>query len=254
MSYRLTLSETVDEVVNTLYGLSTRFEPDTDSWHGMALTLRRALKVVATERDWIYYHDTVQVGTVEPDCSVIVVPSRYRVRKTGDDAIRLLDSRGRPVVWAYIIPDDALHKYRALSGLWCSVVRQEIRFSRPFYKAEKGLRVIAPVMREPYLWPKLVSGQALPQDEMDRDIDFHRADMVVMKAAYLYAQTDPLLQPRVPQLEQDYRAVFYQVQEQDTNVTMGAMVNDFQLPIEGDYRFVSGHGYGLHPHSDGSYG
>ena len=53
-----------------------------------------------------------------------------------------------------------------------------------------------------------------------------------MRAAYLYAQTDPLMQPRVQTLEANYKDRMYSLKERDERATDASYVNDFSMGIE----------------------
>jgi len=79
-------------------------------------------------------------------------------------------------------------------------------------------------------------------------VDFAYPDLIIAKAAYFYAQSDPVMQPRVPTLENDYKTLMYQLIERDTNHTDTPYVNEFILPLENGLinQDVSHH----HPHAN----
>lgn len=66
----------------------------------------------------------------------------------------------------------------------------------------------------------------------DQILDFPYPDLIIMRAAFLYAQTDPVMQPRVQTLEAAFRDLYYGLVERDTFVTEDAYKNTFKLPIE----------------------
>ena len=79
-------------------------------------------------------------------------------------------------------------------------------------------------------------------------VDHENPDLIVLKAAFLYAQTDPVMQPRVQTLEGQYKDLFYALTERDTNHTDDPFMNEFVVPIQGSlHDNRSNH---AHPHSD----
>lgn len=87
-----------------------------------------------------------------------------------------------------------------------------------------------------------------PAQIRNQKIDAGFPDLIVLKAAYLYAGTDPVMQPRVQTLEGQYKELFYALTERDTNHTDETYLNEFTVPIQGSL-----HGYSgahAHPHSD----
>lgn len=87
-----------------------------------------------------------------------------------------------------------------------------------------------------------------PEQIRNQSIDFDFPDLIVLKAAFLYAQTDPIMQPRVQTLEGQYKDLFYALTERDTNHTDEPYRNDWRLPIQSSLRgdwFPH-----QHPHSD----
>ena len=98
---------------------------------------------------------------------------------------------------------------------------------------------------------KSLSNLGLSQTEIRNQVlDFPHPDLIIMKAAYLYAQTDPIMQPRVQTLDAQYKDLFYALVERDTNITDDPYRNDFNVPIQGSLNgnpYLGGH---PHPHSD----
>ena len=94
----------------------------------------------------------------------------------------------------------------------------------------------------------LASLDLTPAQIRNQKIDHSFPDLIVLKTIYLYAQADPVMQPRVQTLEGQYKELFYALTERDTNHTDDTYRNDFVVPIQGSL-----HGYGsnhAHPHSD----
>lgn len=87
-----------------------------------------------------------------------------------------------------------------------------------------------------------------PIQVRNQKIDFSFPDLIVLKAAFLYAQTDPVMQPRVQTLEGTYKDLFYQLTERDLNHTDDPYINDFVVPIQGSLH--GGATSHAHPHSD----
>jgi hypothetical protein len=79
-------------------------------------------------------------------------------------------------------------------------------------------------------------------------IDHEFPDLIVLKAAFLYAGTDPLMQPRVQTLEGQYKDLFYALTERDSNHTDDPFMNQFTVPIQGSLN--GGQGNHAHPHAD----
>lgn len=87
-----------------------------------------------------------------------------------------------------------------------------------------------------------------PTQVRGQKIDHSFPDLIVMKAAFLYAGTDPVMQPRVQTLEGQYKTLFYGLTERDTNHTDDPFINDFVVPIQGSLR--DDRRNHAHPHSD----
>jgi hypothetical protein len=162
-----------------------------------------------------------------------------RVRQTSDDAVRMVDSEGEPLAWAYFIPRDALHKQRHQPGWWVSVVRNTLQFSAPLPYVEDQYWIKVPVMREPYRFvipaSPADSGDPLPEfdpDERAKAVDFHYPDIIVARAAYMYSLTDPVIQPRAQTLQAEYKDLMYQAIERDDRYTDSPLQNNFIVPVQ----------------------
>ena len=238
----MTLEEAVREVLVLLTGQTLQYDPDMDRFRAVTQFLNRALKSNALEANWSYYSTAItQDLTGLAGDLTIDITTDYRYRVIGDDAVRFLDD-GVPVAWAYFLPRDSLHKYRNRSGLWCSFTRNTLTFSRPIPESYDGLVLEISVMREPAPF-------ALPADPMtdvdqavlDQEIDFDFPDVITARAAWLYAQTDPLMQPRVQTLEDQYKDLMYQLMERDTAFTDTPYQNEFIVPVQNDIYGESSH-------------
>jgi hypothetical protein len=254
----MTLDEAVQEVLGLLTGLDVNYDPEYDRYRTIGRTLNRALRANALEHEWSYYSSVENVGTAHAGLRDLALRNSVRVRKIGDDSVRFVTQDGDIVEWAYLLPRDALHKYNGrYAGLWCSVTNNRLSFSRPLGAALEGLEIHVPVMREPRMFrippvPTDPEAEIIPidQDTRDQELDFDYPDIIIMRAASLYAQTDPVMQPRVQTLEAQYKDLGYQLIERDGQATDSAFVNDFFVPITNS---IDGGGVGWngrHPHSD----
>jgi hypothetical protein len=242
-----TLDEAVTEVLGLLTGLDLTYEPELDRYRAITRTLNRALRANALENEWSWYASTMSLGAAFGQ--EMMLPVEQRPRIVNDDAVRLVDwVTGQPQVWAYFLPRDALHKYSDRSGLWCAITQLSLLFSRPFTSAETELEVIIPVMREPVMFRLPVIGKPVSTAIRKQLIDFPYPDVVVARAAYMYAQTDPVMQPRVQTLEGGYKDLMYQLIERDTSITDTPYQNEFILPLENG--LVPAGERHRHPHSD----
>lgn len=258
----LTLEEAVAEVLGQLTGLDLSYDPNFDRFRAVTRALNKALRLNALEKEWSYYSGDHNVGTTVAGDKVLHMSSSIRPRMVGDDAARLVqvmdDETGHEHVvgWAYYLPRDALHKYEYRSGLWCSVVRNELHFSRYLSEAEGGLDVWIAGMREPRMFrvpphptdpnDPLVE---IPADVLNQPVDFVYPDVITMRAAFIYAQSDPVMQPRVQTLEAQYKDLMYQIIERDDRNTDSPYLNDFFVPIQSDLFGPHGNRHG-HPHAD----
>lgn len=251
-----TLDDAVQEVLGLLTGLDLTYDPEHDRYRAITRVINRALRANATEREWSYYNDTYSLGYAAEGVATADIPNTVRPRITSDDAVRLVDSAGVVKVWAYFLPLDALHKYgHRGGGLWVASRRDQLMFSRPFYESEAGLDIQMPVMREPVMF-RLPAPPEDPDDDVtpvpdevrNQPLDFPWPDAVVARAAFFYAQTDPVMQPRVQTLEAQYKDIMYQLIERDERHTDSPYLNDFTVPV---HNSLSTPGYhGGHPHSD----
>ena len=238
----LTLRECVDEVLGILTGLDLDYDPNYDRFRAITRALNRALRANATEQEWSFYSSLEQVGYAYEGERVVPISATVRPRIINDDAVRLVDANGKVYEWAYFLPRDSIHKYGyRRKGLWVSHTKTSLEFSRPFGLHEEGLAIEVPVMREPRLFklPELPSNPndplpTIPQSVLSQELDFDYPDVVVLRAAFYYAQTDPLMQPRVQTLEAQYKDLMYQLIERDTRNTDAAFENPFILPIDND--------------------
>jgi hypothetical protein len=246
---QMTLDEAVAEVLGMLTGLDLSYDPELDRYRAITRQLNRALRANALENEWSWYASVTSIGVAQPGQSRLMMPPTMRPRIINDDAVRLINDDGVIVKWAYFLPRDALHKYQSRAGLWCSVERQAIVFSRVFRDDEDNLEIQVPVMREPKMFRLPDVGEAVPAGIRDQPIDFAYPDLVIARAAFYYAQSDPVMQPRVPTLEDGYKTLMYQLVERDTQYTDSPYVNETLVPVQNGLRNESVDGH-LHPHAN----
>ena len=253
----ITLEESVEEVLAILTGLDLYYEPNQDRFRAVTRAINRAVRANATENEWSHYTSTEQVGYAYAGERVVPIRAELRPRIIGDDAVRLVNRKGRVVTWAYFLPRDSIHKYdRADGELRVAITKQMLEFSRPFYRVEHGLMIEVPVMREPELFklPELPSDPNtpipdVPEEILKQKLDFDYPDVIIARAAFMYAQTDPLMQPRAQILEQQYKDLMYNLIERDTRNTDAPYLNDFILPISNSIDGRDGVRH-RHPHAD----
>lgn len=252
----LTLEEAVAEVLGLLTGLDLSYVPEADRFYAVTRAINRALRANALEHEWSWYASTSNVGVAVTDAQQITMPATVRPRQTGDDAVRLVDATGKIMRWAYFLPRDALHKYAYRNQLYCAVIGTTLLFNRGFYLKEDGLTVQVPVMREPTLIRLPVqptdpnaASVPVPQVTLDTEVDFQYPDLIVLRAAYYYAQTDPVMQPRVQTLEAQYKDLMYQIIERDDRNTDAPELTAWSLGISGS--LAGEPAFPLHPHADG---
>jgi hypothetical protein len=248
---QMTLDEAVAEVLANLTGKDLQYVPEHERYQVITRMLNRALRAVARESEWGYYYSTENVGTAIEGQRMVRLRSAIRPRMIGDDAVRLVHpTSGMPVTWAHFIGRDALHKYagRDLRVCW---LRTDLEFSRDFNHAEDGLEIHVPVMREPTMirLPKQSENPSdpvveVPDEIRNQLIDFDQPDLVIAKAMYFYAQSSPLMQPRVQTLEENYKTEMYALTERDSRVTDTPFQNDWDLGISGDITDAPYRGYG----------
>lgn len=255
----LTLDDAVAEILGLLTGLDLSYSSQYDRYRAVARQLNRALRNNALEHEWSYYSSVENLGTAIPGAREVQLRGSHRLRIVSDDAIRLVAPGGNVVAWAYILPRDALHKYAQQPELKAAVTRGTITFSRPLGPQFKDCEIHVPVMREPRLFnlpdpPRNeddVYDMEIPEEVRDQRIDFDYPDVVILRAAYQYAQTDPIMQPRVQTLEAQFKDLMYQLIERDDRHTDAPLQNDFFVPIQSGIH-SSNYGWGYnHPHSDG---
>ncbi len=237
---KMTLDEAVQEVLSTLTGLDMTYDAQYDRFRVVARMLNRALKANALEHEWSYYASLAEVGTTVTGATGVTLADNIRPRQVNDDAVRLVDMTGRPLIWAYWLPRDAIHKYRHRAGLWAAIDYHVLRFSRPFVESEAGLSIQVPVMREPVTFklppaPRDAEDPLPPVDDdlLEQELDFFYPDVIVARAAYLYSLTDPVMQPRAQTLEAAYKDLMYQVIERDVANTDTPFMNEFAVPVQG---------------------
>ena len=239
---QLTLDDAVQEVLGLLTGLDMTYEPELDRYRSITRQLNRALRANALEKEWSYYADVISLGSpVEGTRFALMPDDQQRPRVINDDAVRLVNNEtGHIVRWAYFLPRDALSKYMHRRGLWCAVTRNLVQFNRPFSAAEADeLDIQLPVMREPEMFrlpapPEDPDDPITPVDDAIRDqlVDFAYPDVVVLRAAYMYSMTDPVMQPRSQTLELQYKDLMYQAIERDDRNTEMPLQNDFFVPVQ----------------------
>lgn len=239
----MTLEESVLEVLTVLTGQTLQYDPDQDRFRAITSHLNRALRSNALENNWAFYSDVLTVdltGLAGDTTFTIATNKRFRV--TSDDAARIVDLDGDVLAWAYFLPRDALHKYRNRGGLWCSVTRNVLTLNRPLPDAADGMTMEIPVMREPVPFA-IPADPTVPMDPLvlAQELDFDFPDVVTARAAWLYAQTDPLFQPRVQTLEDQYKNLMYQLIERDTAFTDTPDMNEVIVPVQGDIYGESSH-------------
>lgn len=259
-----TLDDAVHEVLGILTGLDLHYIPELDRYRAITQALNRALRANALEKEWSYYSSLEDVGTAYDGLQHLSLRPSVRPRIINDDAVQLHDEHGHAVAWAYFLPRDALHKYSMRRGLWAAYTRQTLSFSRQLTRAEQGLKIMVPVMREPraFIVPatlesiESVDPDAIPgnngmtsEEIREQLLDFAYPDVVVARAAYMYAQTDPVMQPRAQTLEAAYKDLMYQVIERDDRNTDSPYLNEFFVPVQNGL-YSEAPGYHGHPHSD----
>lgn len=251
---RMTLDDAVAEVLGLLTGIDLTYEPEYDRYRAVTRQLNRALRGNALEQDWSFY-STVEVF---PSTSVLEgvqqfeLNPQHRARVLDDDAARLVNPDGKPLIWAYILPRDSLHKYANRRGLWCSIVRKTVMLSRPIMQEEQDaqLALHVPVMREPLMFRLPPADEEVTDTIREQLVDFDYPDVVIARAAWLYAQADPVMQPRAQTLEASYKNMMYSLIERDTKHTDSADLNSVIVPIMATVRDGAVHGH-THPHARG---
>lgn len=255
----MTLEEAVAEFYGSLIGQDLQFIPERDKFQIAVRMLNKALRAIAREHEWAYYASTRNLGNPVAGERSIALPSSLRPRIINDDAVRLVNpTTGNAIRWAYFQPREAIHKYPADSQLYAAVMATSLQFSRPFYESEEVLEIHVPVMREPEMFrlPEQPTDPeeplvTVPQEILDQPVDFDHPDLVVAKAIFFYAQTHPILQPRVMQLEDDFKTILYALQERNDRHTAAPFVNNWDMGIYGS--IADGHSYHQSPHTKGQW-
>lgn len=255
----MTLDDAVDEVLGLLTGVDLTYQPEFDRYRAVTRQLNRALRANALEREWSCYSDLEEVGVVRHGEQDLNLRASVRPRIIGTDAVRLCDDLGRPMVWAYFMPRDSIENLPARKGLWVSVTRQALHFSRPFHQVEEGLHIQLPVMREPKMFrlpphPENDTDplQPVPNAIRNQLVDFDFPDLIIQRAAYFYAQTDPVMQPRAQTLKDEYTNTFYALNERDERNTDSPFQNEWSVPIQSSINGTSFQDM-HHPHADDRY-
>lgn len=260
VNVQMTLDEAVAEVLGNLTGLDLQYEPELDRYQTITRQLNRGLRANALEAEWSYYADLEEVGVARAGVQEVALRSSVRPRIIRDDSIRLhLD--GVPVRWIYYLPRDANSKYIGRDKQYVSITRSTLQFTRPFTEIEEGMTIHVPVMREPRMFnlppqpedpndPRVTVPTAIRQQQLD----FDYPDAVIARAAHFYAQTDPIMQPRVQTLEAAYKDIMYALIERDSRNTDAPFMNEFFVPIQNGIEGSSALEFiHRHPHSDERY-
>ena len=248
---QLTLEDAVMEVLQGLTGLEVTYQPTQERFQAITRVINRALRAVALEAEWSFYASTEDLGVMQEGQRAVEMNSTIRPRIINDDAVRLVDNEGVVHVWGYFLPREALHKYGSRRGFWVSVTRSSLQFSRPILGEEAGLRMEVSVMREPKMFRLPTAGRDIPRSVLTQAVDFDYPDLIVAKAMQLYAETDPVMQPRAQTLEARYKDLMYQLIERDERATDTPYTNDFFVPIIGGLNEGYPHpAYHGHPHAD----
>lgn len=256
----LTLDDAVAEVLGLLTGLDLTYSPQEDRYRSITMQINRALRSNALDWEWSYYSSLEEVGTVHTGDVEMELRSSIRPRIIGGDAVRLVDSDGKIRYWAYFLPREHLHANQGRTGLWCAVTRSTLQFSKPLGIEFDGMTVNVPVMREPIMlrlppMPQGLEDGEVPELEDYADVraqtlDFDYPDVVVLRAAYYYSMSDPVMQPRSQTLEKEYKDLMYSLTERDKRNTDAPFLNDFVLPIGNSIDTVGGNRQ-RRPSSDG---
>lgn len=235
----MTLEEAVEDVLSILTGQELQYDPTMDRFRTITKHLNRALRSMALESEWSYYNTVITLPLAGAGLDLVFdIPTTFRFRVISDDAVRVVNADGDPVAWAYFLPRDALHKYRNRSGLWASVTRNVLELNRALAAAATDLddyHLELPVQREPIPF-RLPDDPTVAPDPavLAQELDFDFPDVVIARAAWLYAQTDPLFQPRVQTLEEQYKDMMYQLIERDTAFTDTPDQNEILVPVQND--------------------
>lgn len=253
----MTLDEAVQSVLVLLTGLDVTQVPEFDRYYVVTNSLNRALRANSLEVEWSYYSGVENVGRLRAGDRGFTLSRSLRPRLQGDDACRLVDRNGDARGWAYALPRESLHKYSGRNGLWFSVTRREVSFSRAIRSDEAGLELELPVMRAPIAFRLPKRGPdprdtvpKVPAEIREQIVDFDWPDLIVMRAAMYFAMSNALYQPRVQMLEDQHKDMMYQLKERDESHTDSPFQNEFILPMQSDiYGGQTSVGH-MHPHAD----
>ena len=61
---QMTLDQGIEEVLALLTGMDVSYSPAADRYHVIARCINRAMRAVALEHEWSYFHNVEEVGTV----------------------------------------------------------------------------------------------------------------------------------------------------------------------------------------------
>lgn len=239
---QITLDQAVYQIQQRLFGLEQHWKPESPKYYLTVDFLNQALRMVATELEWNYFASTEEVGTCQQGVNRVPLRAAIRPRINIDDSVRLEDNDGVIHTWAHFLPREAIHKSPDRNQLWVAHEKASLQFSRGFRLGEAGLKIMVPVMREPKLFrlpdrpedPMATEPLPVPIETRRELVDFEWPDLVILKAMYLYAQTDPILQPRVQTLEANYQDLFYALRDREQRNTDAPFMNPFFVPIEND--------------------
>lgn len=240
-----TLDEAVAEVLGILVGNDDTLIPESNRYYTIVRCLNRALRKVATEAEWSWYASLETVGAARTGVRTVALRASVRPRINIDDRVRLVRAEDEyPMVWASFLPREAIDKVPDRQQLWVAHQKSSLEFSRPFNGREDGLIIQVPVMREPTMFRLPQKYQdaiyppeqnpAVPDDIREQLVDFQWPDLIVIGAAYFYAQTDPIMQPRVQTLEANYNDLMYSLKDRDTRNTDAPFMNPYFVPIDND--------------------
>ena len=236
-----TLDEAIAEILTMLTGLTLSYEPEADRYYTLTNTINRAMRAVALDADWSCYSSTEDVGTVHAGDRIVELRPTVRPRILIDDSVRLCTIDGYPMVWAHFLPRETIHKVPNRAQLWVAHNKSSLEFSRPFHAGEEGLIIKVPVMREPVMFRLPYRGEdpnvpvpEVPDDVRQQLVDHVWPDLVIAKAAYFYAQTQPMMQPRVQTLEANYNDLMYSLKDRDSKHTDAPFMNPYTVPVEND--------------------
>src|SRR5690606_5023267 len=89
---------------------------------------------------------------------------------------------------------------------------------------------------------------AVPDEVREQLLDFSYPDVVLLRAAYYVAQSDPIMQPRAMALEEQMKDLYYALNERDDRNTDAPFQNEWLLPIQSNLHGTTNQDY-HHPHA-----